>query len=54
MGAGHALNDYDRTPWLEIIAERIGAEIAAGNPTIVACSARKHSYRQLLTEKYPV
>jgi len=43
MAAGHALNDDDRAPWLEIIADRIGSELAAGNPIIVACSALKLS-----------
>ena len=39
MAAGHALNDEDRVPWLDIIADRIGAEFAEGNPIIVACSS---------------
>lgn len=53
MAAGHALNDEDRTPWLEIIAERIGAELRDGNPIIVACSSLKRSYRQILIAHAP-
>ncbi|WP_341952666.1 gluconokinase [Salinibacterium sp. TMP30] len=53
MAAGHALTDEDRAPWLEIIADRIGAELAEGNPIIVACSSLKRSYRQLLTSHAP-
>ncbi|MGV8859273.1 gluconokinase [Rhodoglobus sp.] len=53
MAAGHALNDEDRAPWLEIIADRIGAELAEGNPIIVACSSLKRSYRTLLTAYAP-
>jgi len=53
MAAGHALNDEDRAPWLEIIADRIGAELAEGNSIIVACSSLKRSYRTLLTAYAP-
>ena len=40
MGAGHALNDDDRWPWLD----RVGAALAAGR-RVVACSALKRAYR---------
>ncbi|MBC7724021.1 MAG: gluconokinase [Burkholderiaceae bacterium] len=53
MAAGHALNDEDRSPWLEIIADRIGAELTTGNPIVVACSALKRSYRTLLVAHAP-
>jgi gluconokinase len=53
MAAGHALTDDDRAPWLAIIAERIGAELEQGNPIIVACSALKRSYRNLLIADAP-
>lgn len=53
MAAGHALNDEDRAPWLEIIADRIGAELADGNPIIVACSSLKRSYRTILVAHAP-
>ena len=35
MKAGHALTDEDRWPWLD----RIGAKLAEGERTVVACSA---------------
>jgi gluconokinase len=53
MAAGHPLNDEDRAPWLEIIAERIGSELADGNPIVVACSALKRRYRTQLTSHAP-
>jgi len=51
--AGHALTDDDRAPWLALIAERVGAELEQGNPIIVACSALKRSYRNLLIADAP-
>lgn len=53
MAAGQPLNDEDRAPWLEIIALRIGAELAAGHPIVVACSALKRRYRDQLTAYAP-
>ncbi|GAB2468446.1 gluconokinase [Conyzicola lurida] len=53
MAGGHPLNDEDRAPWLEIIAERIGAELAEGNPIVVACSALKRRYRTQLISHAP-
>jgi len=53
MAAGQALNDEDRAPWLEIIADRIGAELADGKPIVVACSALKKKYRSVLNSYAP-
>lgn len=53
MAAGHPLNDEDRAPWLEIIALRIGAELAEGRPIVVACSALKRKYREQLSSYAP-
>ncbi|AMB60466.1 transferase [Microterricola viridarii] len=53
MAAGHPLNDEDRAPWLEIIAERIGAELADGHPIVVACSSLKRKYRDQLVAHAP-
>ncbi|WP_411701350.1 gluconokinase [Conyzicola sp.] len=53
MAAGHPLDDEDRAPWLEIIAERIGAELVEGNPIVVACSALKRRYRTQLVSHAP-
>lgn len=53
MAAGHPLNDEDRAPWLEIIADRIGAELSDGNSLVIACSALKRSYRDMLIAHAP-
>lgn len=53
MAAGQPLNDEDRAPWLEIIAERIGSELADGHPIVVACSALKRKYRDQLVAYAP-
>lgn len=48
MAAGIALDDADRTPWLENIGKKLAASQQAGTPVIIACSALKHSYRDLI------
>ncbi|MGA9865072.1 MAG: gluconokinase [Acetobacteraceae bacterium] len=48
MSHGIALDDSDRWPWLHAIAEAIDAELAAGRSSIVACSALKRSYRDII------
>jgi len=48
MAAGHPLTDADRIPWLTLIAETIAASLASGEPIVVACSALKRNYRDLL------
>jgi gluconokinase/shikimate kinase len=48
MHAGRPLTDDDRRPWLERIAAWIDEQVAAGRSAIVACSALKHRYRDLL------
>jgi gluconokinase len=53
MAAGHPLDDEDRWPWLRAIGEWIDGQRAAGAPGIVACSALKHGYRDLLTRGRP-
>ena len=49
MRRGEALNDADRAPWLDAIATRIEAHLAAGKNAVVTCSALKESYREILT-----
>lgn len=47
MSSGQALNDDDRWPWLQKLAEHLKQqEIRDG--AILACSALKQSYRELL------
>ncbi|MES1150237.1 MAG: gluconokinase [Bradyrhizobium guangdongense] len=48
MSAGHPLTDEDRWPWLNAIAEEIGRVCKAGEHVIIACSALKHTYRDVL------
>ena len=48
MHHGEPLNDEDRWPWLHAIADWIDATRHSGNHGVVACSALKRSYRQIL------
>lgn len=48
MRRGIALNDEDRRPWLEALASEIAAWRADGRGGVLACSALKQSYRDLL------
>jgi gluconokinase len=51
--AGRALDDEMRSPWLHRVREAIDAAIAAGEPTVIACSALKERYRHLLAGGAP-
>lgn len=53
MHSGHPLDDDDRWPWLRSIAGWIGEREAAGQDAIVACSALKRSYRDMLGKGHP-
>jgi gluconokinase len=53
MAAGRPLDDEDRWPWLRSIAAAVGAAEAAGQSTVVTCSALKRSYRDLLRDGHP-
>jgi gluconokinase len=48
MAAGIPLTDADRRPWLETLRGRIEHALAAGEPLVLACSALKRSYRDIL------
>jgi gluconokinase len=48
MHSGVALTDEDRWPWLRAIARWIDEARAAGRHGIVACSALKRRYRDIL------
>jgi gluconokinase len=48
MAAGIPLTDTDREPWLRRIAERLRQARDAGRGLVVASSALKRSYRDLL------
>ncbi len=48
MSAGHPLTDEDRRPWLQAIADEIDRVCKAGERVVIACSALKRSYRDVL------
>ncbi len=48
MASGIALTDSDRREWLQAIAVQLADASTAGHGLIVACSALKRSYRNLL------
>lgn len=48
MSAGHPLTDTDRWPWLQAIAAEIERCRKAGEHVIIACSALKKAYRDIL------
>ncbi len=48
MGAGHALTDEDRQPWLETLNGVLRGWAATGKSGVLACSALKAVYRETL------
>ncbi len=50
MAAGEALNDDDRQPWLESLRDLLKRNIDLSKPTVLACSALKKPYRDLLRQ----
>ncbi len=48
MKAGHPLTDEDRWPWLRAIAAEIDRVCQAGEHVVIACSALKRVYRDIL------
>jgi len=48
MSAGHPLTDEDRWPWLQAIADEIDRLCQAGEHGVIACSALKRAYRDVL------
>lgn len=48
MEAGHPLTDEDRWPWLRAIADEIDRVCKAGERAVIACSALKRTYRDIL------
>ncbi len=53
MTAGIPLTDDDRWPWLAAIGAWMDARIAAGGSGVVACSALKRRYRDVLRQGRP-
>ncbi len=48
MEAGIPLSDEDRRPWLEALRARIAHALDEQRPLVLACSALKRSYRDIL------
>jgi gluconokinase len=48
MRAGHPLTDEDRWPWLRAIADEIDRSCKRGERVVIACSALKRAYRDIL------
>ena len=48
MHAGVPLSDEDRTPWLQSLRNAIAGWLASGENVVLACSALKASYREVL------
>lgn len=53
MAAGHALTDEDRWPWLAALADWMSRQAAQGTSTVMACSALRRSYRDVLRRGAP-
>jgi gluconokinase len=53
MAAGIPLDDDDRIPWLLNLHDLIADRLAQGKPLLLACSALKQTYRDLLLEGNP-
>lgn len=53
MGRGEPLNDADRSGWLRKIAEEIDGWRAHGRCGVMACSALKRRYRDLIIDGHP-
>ncbi|MDB5581940.1 MAG: gluconate kinase [Bradyrhizobium sp.] len=48
MSAGHPLTDEDRRPWLQAIADEIDRVCQTSERAVIACSALKRAYRDIL------
>jgi gluconokinase len=48
MSAGQPLTDEDRWPWLQAIADEIDRSCTRDERVVVACSALKRAYRDIL------
>lgn len=53
MRAGISLNDADRAPWLQKVADWIAEQRASQHRVVVSCSALKRRYRDVLRQADP-
>jgi gluconokinase len=50
MAGGHPLSDVGREPWLRLIAAWIGEQERDGRDGVIACSALRRAYRDVLRD----
>lgn len=48
MSGGVPLDEHDREPWLGALRALIDAQLGAGTSTVLACSALRARYREML------
>jgi gluconokinase len=53
MAKGIPLTDADRTPWLAALHDMISSCLKEGQPGVLACSALKAQYREVLLKDNP-
>jgi gluconokinase len=53
MRAGQSLNDEDRAPWLVRLNELMREQASQGHSAVLACSALKVKYREILGRGLP-
>lgn len=53
MASGQPLTDEDRWPWLRLIGDWISERVSRGESAVVACSALRRAYRDVLREGRP-
>ncbi|GGK99163.1 gluconokinase [Nocardia jinanensis] len=53
MASGVPLDDSDREPWLASVGDWLRTRAAAGTGGVIACSALKRRYRDLLRDRAP-
>ena len=53
MARGQALTDEDRKPWLDTLERLVAGKLALGQDAVLACSALKQAYRDLLSGGRP-
>jgi gluconokinase len=53
MRSGIPLTDADRLPWLRLLADIIDQRVRCGQRLVLACSALKQAYRDVLSQGHP-
>lgn len=53
MQAGIPLDDTDRAPWLQALADQIAQHEREGKSSIISCSSLKRAYRDILRSGAP-